>query len=360
MDKHDLQFIADTLLIEKLATIEAGIRKEAGLSDIIKGSLDFIVSEVKERVQKEGLAGALLTYFTMNAARAWWPGAIVIMIADSFGFSPGAFLKKMYDALKGPIESGEQVSMEEVNSIGKRIVEEEAGPLEREAADDLLYEIRQIEKNGQLVRYAIGGPSSLFRLFDKLKGKGSRRAISRGKWTMGGLLLYFIKAVLIGAGMITGSKAITHALTKDKTEEPGGGYAATPQEKKETESKPKYTVPPLSWVPPVVTHSLTASGRGQTYFNNNGVSTIWQVPLRGPLANTIIYWAGYVYPELEKARPLIAAEPAFNIMVSNLNKYVDGNFLLVPPNFHSIKDIVDHFAGQVARKLTKREANETA
>lgn len=359
MAKGEIQFIADFLLLEKIAIIESGITKNAGLVDSIKSSLGFIVDEVKGRVEREGIMGTLITYLSVNYARRWWPGMVAIMIADSFGFSAGSFFKKILDSLKGPIENNEQISLSDINSIGKRVVEEEAGPMETTSSNDFLYDLRKIEKEGKLIRYAAPG-GVLARILGSLSPR-------RGKWAIGGILLLFVKAVLWGAGLLTVSAAASKVVgidrdKGDKSEEdkdkPGSGFFVS----KEEGSAPirSVQVPALSWAPPKVSHSLPTSGQGQTYFENNGVTSIWQVPLHNSLPETMTMWAQAVYPDLKGAEQVIMADPAFNIMVSNLSKYVEGNVLLVPPNFHSIKGIVDHFVGQVARKLLKEKTNEAA
>ena len=129
-------------------------------------------------------------------------------------------------------------------------------------------------------------------------------------------------------------------------------------EQTEQTEQNEYSVKPLPWVPPVVPNSLTNTGNGQTHFTNDGISKTWSVPLKGDLKSTMILWAGYVYKELEGQNELLNSTPAFNIMVSNLKNYIDRSYLLVPPNFHSLKEIVDTFAGQAARKLGKQKESE--
>ena len=360
MSKGDLQFAADVLLINKISTMDAALSKQAGLGDTAMGLIQSMVSalknEVQTRVEKEGIFAAV-TYFLMGRMGFFF--RIIMALADSIGgISAGGILKSMWDSLESKVRSGEPISPQEVNELGKRAVQQHITTDDQEADDmmsfsnDMLCDLRKVESEGKIVRLAIRGGFliGLLRTLNPL----------RARWMIGGLIVLFVKTVLWGAGLLTISGAAKKMMTgeeDEEEEESGSAYTVPKAHSKAPESRIK----PLSWAPPKVSHGLTPTGQGQTYFSNDWVTKIWSVPIRGGLRNSMIMWAGYVYGDFKGQGNLIVSTPAFNIMVSNLNQYVEssGYFITVPPNFHSIKEIVDHFVGQTARKL-KRETDEAA
>jgi len=284
-----------------------------------------------------------------------WPLKAVMVVADAFHINLGSILKNIWAKLEPMIKGGKQLNYDEVKSI----VENEARAAGGEPAedssnsDDMLYALRKIESDGRLVRTARGGRDTFYEsLANVFKTHGPKV----GKWTTFGFLWFIIKTILIGGGLLTAGSAVTkHLGVGDKKEQRPSGAAAYPGEEKPSSqvNESQYSVKPLPWVPPAVPNSLTNTGNGQTHFTNDGISKTWSVPLKGDLKSTMALWAGYVYKELEGQGELLNSIPAFNIMVSNLNNYIDRSYLLVPPNFHSLKEIVDTFAGQAARKLGK-------
>jgi len=340
--KEQLQYLADSLLIDKLAIINIGMHKNAGLMESVSGAFGEFIDSVKERVAKEGMIGALTDYFVMGLS-PWWLKSIVL-VADQFDINIGSVLKSIWNEIKPKAENNEQFSVNEVKTIVENHI---GGTPDAAQSDDMLYSLRKFESEGKLVRMARTGDNPILGALSDLINGGRR---TQGKSLIGGLIFRFVLNILVGAGLLTGGSIIAKQLGvgKDKKEQ----SSDTTKEQKPT-SQNEYHVKPLPWVPPVVSHSLTNTGNGQTHFINDGISKTWSVPLKGDLKNTMILWAGYVYKELEGQKELLNSTPAFNIMVSNLNNYVNRSYLLVPPNFHSLKDIVDTFAGQAARKLDK-------
>jgi hypothetical protein len=360
--KDDLQYLADSLLIDKLAIINIGLTKNAGLTDAVSSLGQSVVSEFKEQVEAggggaPGVFAALGQFFLMGFLPL--PLKVIFGVLNAFGFNVGSVLKSIWDKLEPKIKSGQQLSHDEVKTITQNAVREEGGESsDSSESNDMLYAFRKIESDGMLVRTARRGD-----IADAIADIFRTRGPKTGKWLSGGFLFYIIKTVLIGAGLLTGGSAVTKYLGVGNKKEQSGtapyaGEAKPQTEQTEQTEQNEYSVKPLPWVPPVVPNSLTNTGNGQTHFTNDGISKTWSVPLKGDLKSTMILWAGYVYKELEGQNELLNSTPAFNIMVSNLKNYIDRSYLLVPPNFHSLKEIVDTFAGQAARKLGKQKESE--
>lgn len=360
--KDDLQYLADSLLIDKLAIINIGLSKNAGITDMVASLGQSVVNEFKEQVEAAGggamgVVAALGEFFIMG----WlpWPLKLVFSALNSLGFNVGSVLKSIWQELEPKIKSGQQLSHDEVKTITQNAVNAEGGePSDSSESNDMLYALRKIESSGMLVRVARRSDFSSIgnAIADVFKTHGPKT----GKWLSGGFLFYIIKTLLIGAGLLTAGSAVAKHLGIGDKKEQSSGIAAYPGEEKPSSKvdESQYSVKPLPWIPPAVSHPLTSTGNGQTYFTNDGINKTWSVPLKGDLKSTMILWAGYVYKELEGQGELLNSTPAFNIMVFNLNNYIDRSYLLVPPNFHSLKEIVDTFAGQAARKLGKPKESE--
>ncbi len=356
--KEDLQYLADSLLIDKLAIINIGLSKNAGLTDMVSSLGQSVLNEFKDQVEAggggfAGVLAALGEFFIMGFFPL--PLKLLFGVLNSFGFNVGSVLKSIWTELEPKIKSGQQLSHDEVKTITQNAVRAEGGaPEDSSENNDMLYALRKIESDGMLVRTARRNDFSS--IGDAIANAFKTKGPKTGKWLSGGFLFYIIKTILIGAGFLTAGSAITKYLGVGDKKEQSGAAAYTSEAK--PSSQTEYSVKPLPWVPPVVPNSLTETGSGQTHFTNDGISKTWSVPLKGDLRNTMILWAGYVYKELEGQGELLNSIPAFNIMVSNLSNYIDRSYLLVPPNFHSLKEIVDTFAGQAARKLGKSKESE--
>src|SRR5690606_33124823 len=154
MSKGEIQYIADTLLIEKLLTMEEGITKQAGLVDMFRGAATAIQQQVAERVEREGVVGAIATYMAPSMLWGIWkPLGVLAVVADLFGVSVGSIMNGIFQALKPKIEAGKQLTLNEINSIGKSVAQSELGESLSDIADsnDLFYPVREIEANGKLL-----------------------------------------------------------------------------------------------------------------------------------------------------------------------------------------------------------------
>jgi hypothetical protein len=372
--KDDLQYLADSLLIDKLATINVGLTKNADMGNMVSSLAQSVLSEFKTQVEAggggaTGVMSALTQFFLMGVFP--WPLKIIFSILNSFGFNVISVLKYVWQQLEPYIISGQQLTNDQVKTVTQNAVRAEGGEPSEDLSesDDMLYALRKFESDGMLVRIARSNNSSgiAAAIGNVFKINGPKN----GKWLSGGFLFYIIKTILMGAGLLTAGTAVKKYLSnEDETEEQSGvateeqsGVATytgdAKQDSKQVEQR-QYSIKPLPWVPPVVPNSLTETGNGQTYFTNDGINKTWSVPLKGSLKNTMILWAGYVYKELQGREDILSSTPAFNIMVSNLSNYTDRSYLSVPPNFHSLKEIVDTFAGQAARKFEPKESEYEA
>jgi hypothetical protein len=359
--KGNIQYFADTLLIEKILTIEEGLTKEAGLVDMFRGVASAIQQQVSERVKNEGVSGALVTYLAPAVlGRIWAPLGIVTTLASAWGFSVGSMMNSVLNGLRPKLEAGEQVTLDEINSIGKAAAQGEIGEtMNAEAGDDMLFYLRKIEAEGKLTRLVRN--AQLGRAYNStpwLKGQGGvlGRIFGtvgklKGKWLLAGIIIWFIKTVLIGAGLVEGTQAVSKVVginpeTKEKDETSLTGF--------HSEDEPEIVRVNL---PQAMSHNLKPSGQGLQYHQNDE-SSMWIVPLVGNnMSKTLLSWTLSIYPELKGYEKDIISSSSFNNLVSLLSKGIDPEspgYLVVPQGLHSRKDIVDRFVAQVASKINRK------
>src|ERR1700748_3907571 len=97
--KGDIQYLADSILLEKLAIMEIGLCKTAGVMDELGGLGNNIKSEVSSVVGEKGIASTLEEYLAVGAiTKLLGPWGYVIELAASWlGFDIGSFVSSIID-----------------------------------------------------------------------------------------------------------------------------------------------------------------------------------------------------------------------------------------------------------------------
>ncbi len=355
MRKDELQFISDSILVEKFAKMEMDIIKSAGLFDSLNLSSigDFIKNFVKRNVNPDapgGIAGGVLNLISTGALFRLNPylgGAAAI--ANLLGFDLTSVAMKIAEKIKGIISSRGSVTISEVNEIGKEAVGSEAGGM---PADDMLYALREAEVKHDLEKrgFLFGGKSkasepSLRNLFEELYTSGRR---GRAKWLIGGLLVWTIKMALLGAGLIAGGTLISKLFGK-KPKDPGRLQEGDKPAITVDEAPPGVAVGPSPKVPAPGLGPLQPSGAGTKKFRNDA-KNIWYVPVIGnDGVDTLASWTQEIYPKLPIHEDVLLNTPSFMRMVQRLGNPYQGYFA-VPEGFTSRKQVVDRFSRDLVRR----------
>jgi hypothetical protein len=378
----------DSALIDKILIINAGISgdqkviKQAGIVDMLGGLASTIQNLVAQRVEKEGVAGALVTYLGTSALWRINPLlGVVAWAANAFGFSLGSIFKSAYDAAIGTIQQNGKFD----ESDAKRIAEDAVGQISTEASLDA---IRDLEKQDMLTSVMQGhgleksaapkmkgmrGAFGLFNIFKYFgKGKTSFTLIA-------GFVKWFIWAALMGLTLIEGPKLVANLF--------GAGYGGekeVPSEETTVDSKgPEMTGIPTAFTSffgsgrepattpkkpkgisfPKIPHNLITSGKGQKYFLNTLQNQWWIKVPNGDIRNAMLNWAMVIYPELSGYENEIRRSKSFDRTAYSLARGYDQNkskdWLKVPlSNLHTWKDIVDTFAGEAAKRVEITKSKE--
>lgn len=327
MIKGEVQYLADTLLLEKLATIEYGITKNAGLlSEVINFTTSIgssVISDVEQKVKEKGVLEVLGEYFAEGAVikllGPW--GGLIAATAEAFGFNIGEFIGTVFSYVKDKIENNQPVNLDEINQIGQKV--------SNAANKDMLYSLRKAEFEGTIVKN--GGILDFF-----LKGKS-------GKMILVGIITWILKRILYGAGVTEITKAVKDKVT-DHSNEKDSENTSQNQNSEESAHPVKVNLPP------VIPNHFTSSGDGNQYHINDG-STVWVVPLLNKsIEKTLVWWASTIYPELKGQESQLTQSNSFNNMVSILQAGLEQDhpdYLTIPQGLHSRKDVVDRFAGSI-------------
>lgn len=366
MRKDELQYLADSSLIENLFQAEFGLTKQAGLFDDL--GLSGIGSSIKSFVQSHvredapgGKVGSVLALMTPAIIFRINPlmGALYL-VASQLGFDIQSVIGKMNSAIKEKLGRSESLSSADVTAIGKAAVTSEAGPEAAAAPDDLLEDLRKFSTNSNFNKFAQnyeygkqkpkvyyqnsilskilpdlpqtpwlrgGGGSVINRIF------GNLFALPTGKgkimWIIGGIIIWTIKTILIGAGLLAGAEAISGLVKKD-------------EEPKETISEPiplKPVEEKLPENPPPTSKSVPIDLKSKE---------IWVVPLMGTVEETLWAWVEDLYPHLSQVPSF--KEKAFNSaqfkdIANKLKdpKKLGRQTLVMPEQFSNRKEVVDIF-----------------
>lgn len=355
---------ADSRIIDKLMVIHAGLTqdseivKQAGIADQLGGVFNTIQSTIKKRVARDGILATLATYLSPFAlGRIWSPLYVLIPVASWFGFDIGAVFKWVIDAVSSIISSTGNFTQDDAKSIADQATSNITSAASLEP-------LRMLEKRGLLADAMEGKLIKDAQYRRRGVGLGNIfRSFGRGrisKVLFGGILRWFIMAVLFGVAAFEGPKML--GLT-------GGGEKEETTEQSET-GKPSLPGVPdfvaglvgapgkqfpesqrssVANIPPKSMHNFKAQGdRGTQYHVNNG-STMWVVPRSSSVSNTLAKWATYIYPELSGREQELKNSPSFNQMVSAINSISNSrDYFRIPTGLTSWKDVVDRFVGDLA------------
>jgi len=338
----EIQYIADTLLIEKVIKLDSALTKEAGLVDeVFSGVGSAVSSFVKSNIDTSStgdLAKSVLELLVPGTLFRIHPlVSFLYYIGREYGYDMAGMVSSITSKISDKIKAGEKVTPEEVNSAALSI--------SKGASADLFAELRALEQEGGLLKAAqrgrqpLGGSmfqSSkrplLYRIFGFLnqRGKGS------GKSLMGGFIAWFIKTILLSAGLLAvggAAKAGVSKLKGDEKKEDGAEQGASSESAQKGYARQRQ--------------------EPQQQAQRTGT---WYVPiLGGSVQNTVSDWTVEFNPDLAGYEDIIERTPTFNSSVRELSKYVDGGYFVLPNNFRGRDQIVADIAREARQEIKNSE-----
>jgi hypothetical protein len=370
----EIQYIADTLLIEKLVKIDAAMTedplvKEAQLGSILSGVAGSLVNTVRGMIDTSSTGSVIKSIVNLLSPAIFFRinpllGALY-MVGTMFGIDLGSILGRITSAIIPKLKAGEKVSADDVNKAGKQLV--------ASASDDLLYELRVLEKRGELHKMAIPG------LFGRRRGGGllgllggggySRQQPLGGSWLfppagatllqrmfgflgqskrkslLVGFIVWFLKTILLSAGLLAGAKAISGALGIGSGEATKPGKVEKPEALEAAETQAPAGAPAAQpW-----------QGMGGSPGLPGEPGNLQFEDLEGRTVDEMVMdWAIDANPSLAGHENVIANSPAFNYTVRMLGRYMKpgSTSILMPEGWNRAK-VVNQFIGDVNSRLQR-------
>ena len=341
MSTGEIQYIADSILIEKVVKLDVALTKEAGLvNDIFSGVGSAVSSYVKSNVDFSSPAGTAKSVLKLLA-----PGmlfrvhpllAFLYYIANEYGYDIVGTIDSIVDSISGKINAGEPVSPEEINQA--------ALAKSSSVNNDLFYGLRELEKTGTLLKSSKRGGKPIGGSFFGVKGAPilsnlfgflDRSKSGAGKSLLVGFVAWFIKTILLSAGLLAigaGAKKVIQTGKDAITNEDGT--------KIDSISEPNQKTKPIQ-----------EKEMDQEKAQENDTS--WYMPIiNGSLENTVLAWVSEFYPDLSEYEDIILKTNSFNSVIRDLSGKISGSYLVVPGNFDK-KSTVDRFVRDVEREIDK-------
>lgn len=334
---YEFQYIEDSLLIERIAQLsdfDNALYKEASVvGDLFSGVQSTVSSFVKSNVDTSSTGSLLKSVLNLLAPGMFFKASpllgVIYTAGSMFGFDAASILSSIVNVIKPKIMAGEQVTPQEVNQAGAQV----AGT----TVEASFNELRELEKKGEIVKsaqktqplggsmFGTKGAPLLYRLFGFL---GQKRS-GAGKSLAVGFIVWFIKTILLGSGLLAISGAAKNLLTEDKDNLESG------------------TVPNQESVP------------GYQQANNSKEDTARYVPIKHSPSTSLMQWAQTFYPELSGYEDIIEETPAFKAVVQRLSAgYQPGKTLAKLPAGMQEKDLVQLFINDARAKIKDQNENQ--
>ena len=356
--KGDVQYIADTFLIERMFQVLAELEDD---NDVLKkqafdlGSvLGSIAGSIKQfvgsQIHGQDSGGVTRTVVNFLAPAMFFRLhpilGIIVTGAQLFGFDLYSVYQTIINAIMPSIQAGEQVTAQQVNDAAKSAIPQVQ---EVQASDDLLYSIREMHKQGSLTKEGIGSswqnanrqnpflPKNTNPLLRMVSFLGPRR----GSSLIVGILVWFLKTVLLSAGLLAAGGVATSALGLGSSKE-------KPSYLPQSTSTEPTTTPAISSIP-----SPTGGG-GFNYRPNKGDIWIENLGSQKP-HERIMQWVIESYPDLNQYKDIVLRTPSFWSAVRGLTQdWPPGQGQwAIPEPYKTRNEILAMFVPDVYREITR-------
>jgi hypothetical protein len=389
-----IQYVADTFLLERTFQILAeldddGLEKRAfDLSSLLGSAGSSIRSIIGEQIHGKDEGGVARTVIDFLAPAMFFRLnpilGMLVTAAQFFGFDIYSIYEKIVGLVIPSLKSGKPVSAEHINDAAKAaipVVGDEA--MGAEASNDFLYPLRDLQKQGMLTKEGLSGGQFSRRVRQvgqragqatRQFGRGAGQATSevgrawgdnpfapksenpllrmfsfmgrrKGSSLIVGILVWFLKTVLMSAGMLAVGGVAASALGIGKSK--GKDQSGTP-----TTSAPASTTP----TPSTTTGVPAPTGIGSyNYRPNKG--DLWVEGLQGQQPyERVLQWVAEVYPDLYQYQDIVVRTPSFwNAVRAISQTWIPGQQqLVVPEPYKTRNDILEQFIPDVYRAVNQQ------
>jgi len=348
----DIQFVADTFLIQRMFNILSEADSDDGIlrknAFDITSVLSSIAQSIKQYVgsQAHGAesGGVTRTVINLLAPATFFRLhpilGLLVTAAQLFGVDLYSIFQMIMSRLMPKIEAGQPLTAEEVNEAGKSAIPQmEMAPIL--ASNDLLFPIRDLENKGLLKKAVRPGAwgSQPFLPKDSnpiYRTLGFLSPMHRGSFLVG-LLVWFIKTILLSAGLLTVGGVAANAL----------GLGNKSQTNTVVQDTPRAVVPANYTREFIPSRNVMPSSTGAGSYNyRNKPGDIWVEELNGQQPHDrVLDWTIESYPQLSEYVDIIYRTPSFWNTVRYLTQnWPPGqNQWVIPEGFNKRDDVIAKF-----------------
>jgi len=343
----EVQYVADTILLEETFQVlaefnQSGMNKYAfDLASILPSIGNEVSTLVGGNYSTPRKIVDLLVpgiFFGIHPLLG-----VLVTVAEHFGYDIVSVFNKIKSAILPDIEAGKPVDPAKINSVAQAAIPEvpdtpPESPEEEGQADDLLYPLRAMRDKGQLTKEAIGtGYIARNRAeggwLNPLKGLLNLFSARRRGNIIVGLLVWFMKTVLLSAGLLAVAGAVLPKHEMGQSATTPGASASAPVQSDVNKPAP--------------------TGAG-AYVYKTQPGDLWIEDLAGRQPQEmILQWAIQSYPNLSQYRSIILNTPSFwNAVRSATEKWRPGQGdISIPDPFKKRDDVVNLFIDDVFRAV---------
>lgn len=365
----EIQYIADTFLLEDFFQSLAEedddkLRKYAfDFGSILSGIKGSIGNFVGSQIHGKDSGGATRTIVNLLAPATFFRLhpilGLIVTGAQIFGMDIYSIYQSIIEKIKPSIEAGKPVSAGEINEAAKAAAPEMA----KGASDDFLYPLREMQKESQLwggrrgyySRPTATGQPFLPQSKNPLLRMFSFLGMSRGSSLIVGILVWFLKTILLSAGLLVAGGAAASALGIG----PGSKNNVSPTEVGVTEQAGGVG---LARRRPEAPEAVSSSSGIGTYNYRPSTNDLWVESLGSQKPHErVLQWAVESYPALDQYQDIVLSTPSFwNAVRSISNTWRPGHTVLVVPKpYNTRNDVLSLFITDVANEIKKERLSQT-
>jgi hypothetical protein len=352
----DLQYISDCFLIERLFSDKTQIRKQADLGSMLGGIGGSIKSFIQSQISGQDASGIIRTILNFLSPAIFFRLhpvlGMVVTAAQLFGFDIYGVFESIISRISSSLQQGTPVAADEINSAAKSAMGGSGGGDAMQQTASLLKPLYELEKTGQLDKiiktakpsatsgawsqnqFVPGGNTHWFyRMFSFLAPAGRKNILA-------GIVVWFVKTILLSAGLLAGGGAIA------------GMFGAKPP----GQTKDQATQPPVQETQQQSAQQIfRPTGAGRIVHRPNP-NDLWIEQLNGENpGERILRWLYESYPDLYDYNSIVVNNPTFRNVVNHVGQTWESgkNQWAVPAPYKTKDEILGMFVNDVFANIQR-------
>jgi hypothetical protein len=372
----EAQYIADTFLLERTFQVLAELEESEGplrkyafdISSILGSIGQSIKTFVGGQVHGQDSGGVARTVLNFLAPAVFFRLhpilGILVTGAQLFGFDLYSIFQRIVNAIKPLIMGGQPITAQQVNDAAKSAMPQAAG-MPTTASDDLLAPLRAMHNEGQLTKEAVGNTWQAANRNNPFMPKGRTSPLlrmfsflgpQRGSGIIVGILVWFLKTVLMSAGLLAVGGVAAGALGL------GSGQGQQGQTTPAGQAAPAgQAQTPVSLPQPAAGGGIPAPSAAGNWNYRPKAGDIWIEELGGGQPHErVLEWVIESYPDLYQYQDIILRTPSFWTVAKGISQnWRPGQSQMeIPEPYKTRNEILKMFIPDVYRMIQQYGAQQ--